>query len=804
MNAEARTCSDPSTLFKVSNVQWRSGPKQGVEVCGDIEIKAGRMTAVIGDSGSGKTTFLNLLAGFIAGEPADSTKAAKLEFYIPGPEKPRAIDLLKAPPAARHRRHLGFVFQASHLLKNATCTANLVLPNAIHGLRINPGRVGETLDALFEPEEENGKKSSFEHNRVRVFSGGESQRVALGRAVFHSPLTLLVDEPTGNLDEKRGQALMSFLRQWCDDDPRRSVVWVTHNLDDVCKYADDVIVLQRNKPSPSLPSWPAPNPKDIEILRSWKEGQQREAPPPSKVGPAVNGASQRLLTALGPEPERVPWFMRFLPSRLPLKLALAEVFGGQAADAGRTRDLNEELGYSRRRFGGLRFLRALLQAPLAFNRWLVLFALLLSLFIFFAVSQAKTVFGHVFDAMQRDPDVAYVLAAGSVLTPDFILSAQNIEKFRDSYARCLQASPAGSAALCETDVKSRASPAPSPAKTPGQKIFGRWYDRQGPELAIAENKDCEALDSEPPDLKKRLPVRVMAADRAEPAMNARFAKAQPAAAADGSSEAPVIVVAQAAQRELRERYGIEQPAGLAHRSLCLKLHGRWQAVRLGQGVTELPPDPDYEDLQVAVTSEFYLTSLREAREDLKLDLPEWRYTRVTIYFQPNEIPTVREWAHFNRQILHPEAFKKVERLMSLTSNAELMIDTFFWGTIVFIGIFMAVIFSNYILTNEKFFCVLRAFGAGHWFMAKLVVYQLLVLCGLACGLFLLMLWPLNHYLWPQLVADFSLPADTPDLLNAARGAFPIFLGVGAGSGFALTWAWIWRNAYIGERLKSVG
>jgi putative ABC transport system ATP-binding protein len=159
-------------------------------------FKAGEFVAITGDSGVGKSTLLNLIAGL---DTPDVT---------PG-ESPIVIDGipmsgLDDDAATRLRRaRMGFIFQAFHVLPHLTLLQNVALPLLLNGLPT--ARAAQMLDAVGL----GGRGHDFPHQ----LSGGEMQRVAIARALVHRPALVLADEPTGNLDPDTAHSILTLLRR---------------------------------------------------------------------------------------------------------------------------------------------------------------------------------------------------------------------------------------------------------------------------------------------------------------------------------------------------------------------------------------------------------------------------------------------------------------------------------------------------------------------------------------------------------------------------------------------------------------
>ena len=160
-----------------------------------LSIAAGEMVAILGESGAGKSTLLNIVAGLDYAD-AGSVSVAGQDL---APLDDDALTLLR-------RRHVGFVFQAFHVLPYLTVSQNVAVPLALlaHTGRESDERVASMLDAVGL-----GDRGA---SMPRELSGGELQRVAIARALVHRPSIVLDDEPTGNLDPSSAAGVIELLR----------------------------------------------------------------------------------------------------------------------------------------------------------------------------------------------------------------------------------------------------------------------------------------------------------------------------------------------------------------------------------------------------------------------------------------------------------------------------------------------------------------------------------------------------------------------------------------------------------------
>lgn len=195
----------------------------------NLDISAGEYVALLGASGSGKSSLLNLLAGL------DSTTSGSV--IADG----RNLARLSREELAKYRRHtVGMVFQSFNLIPSMTVLENVELPLRFAEIE-RAGRAALAAKAL----EKVGLAGRIQHRPIEL-SGGEQQRVAIARALINGPSILLADEPTGNLDSRTGTEVMDLIRS-LNESLQMTVVLVTHERDLAEKYADRLIFLADGK-----------------------------------------------------------------------------------------------------------------------------------------------------------------------------------------------------------------------------------------------------------------------------------------------------------------------------------------------------------------------------------------------------------------------------------------------------------------------------------------------------------------------------------------------------------------------------
>ena len=192
----------------------------------NISVEKGEFVAIVGTSGSGKTSLLNLLGGL---DYADCG-----EVIIGGQS---LMNMKDEELTVFRRRNIGFIFQNYNLVSMLNVYKNVVLPIRLDGNKPDEVFVGKILTMLGLTE----KKT----NRPNQLSGGQQQRVAIARALASKPQIILADEPTGNLDSKTSAEVMGLL-QMTSREFHQTIIMITHN-EEIAQLADRIIHLEDGK-----------------------------------------------------------------------------------------------------------------------------------------------------------------------------------------------------------------------------------------------------------------------------------------------------------------------------------------------------------------------------------------------------------------------------------------------------------------------------------------------------------------------------------------------------------------------------
>ena len=189
----------------------------------NLSVEDGEFVAIVGTSGSGKSTLLHMLGGLDRPTSGSVTVGGKNIFSL----KDEALTIFR-------RRKIGFVFQSYNLVPVLTVYENIVLPIQLDGGRVDKHYVREVIAAL-------GLEKKLQSLPSQL-SGGQQQRVAIARALASKPAILLADEPTGNLDSRTSQDVLSLMKV-TGRKFAQTMVMITHN-EEIAQLADRIVRIE--------------------------------------------------------------------------------------------------------------------------------------------------------------------------------------------------------------------------------------------------------------------------------------------------------------------------------------------------------------------------------------------------------------------------------------------------------------------------------------------------------------------------------------------------------------------------------
>lgn len=216
-------------ILKVENLTKTYGSGENlVHAVDDVSfsVEKGEFVAIVGASGSGKSTLLHLIGG------VDRPTSGKI--FVDGNDISKMND---DKLAVFRRRQVGIVYQFYNLIPILTVEENITLPCDLDGRGVDRERLEMILDSF-------GLRARRKHLPNQL-SGGQQQRTSIARALINNPSLVLADEPTGNLDSKSSEEVMSMLKM-CNQSYGQTFIMITHNLD-IAKQADRIITISDGK-----------------------------------------------------------------------------------------------------------------------------------------------------------------------------------------------------------------------------------------------------------------------------------------------------------------------------------------------------------------------------------------------------------------------------------------------------------------------------------------------------------------------------------------------------------------------------
>lgn len=189
----------------------------------NIAIEKNKFTAIIGTSGSGKSTFLNLLGGL------DTANSGEILY-----DETNLLKLSDDKLSEFRRKNIGFVFQFFNLIPELTAKENILMPIKIDNQKTDTEYFEQITETL-------GIKDRLSHYPSQL-SGGQQQRTAIARALINKPSLILCDEPTGNLDSKSGKDVLMLLKK-LKEELKQTIIMVTHDMN-IASEADRIVQIE--------------------------------------------------------------------------------------------------------------------------------------------------------------------------------------------------------------------------------------------------------------------------------------------------------------------------------------------------------------------------------------------------------------------------------------------------------------------------------------------------------------------------------------------------------------------------------
>lgn len=216
-------------ILKVENLTKVYGKDNNKVVALDnvsFTVEKGEFIAIVGASGSGKSTLLHLIGG------VDTPTSGKV--FIDGQD---IYKLNSDKLAIFRRREVGLIYQFYNLIPILTVEENITLPLELDNRKVDKFELNEIIKLLGLERRRNHLPNEL--------SGGQQQRTSIGRVIITKPAIILADEPTGNLDSKASEEVVTLLQKM-NKDYKQTIIMITHNLE-IASYADRIITIEDGK-----------------------------------------------------------------------------------------------------------------------------------------------------------------------------------------------------------------------------------------------------------------------------------------------------------------------------------------------------------------------------------------------------------------------------------------------------------------------------------------------------------------------------------------------------------------------------
>lgn len=242
--------------YRIRNLKKDYNPQEVMQPAAiniaQLDIELGGIIAIVGGSGSGKTTFLNLISG-LEDFDRDSKLNTVLDLQLPGDS-----DLIQLSQSFPHDR-VSYIFQQGYLLSQASIGINLAMTRRAAGLRADAKSLDNLLSMaqLHDSDDKSNLARKSLKDRALTLSGGQQQRINIARALGREPVLLFADELSSSLDPHKAHLVLTELRNWLWQGQnhntgsrinlQRTMLWVTHDYELACDYADAIIVLHEGR-----------------------------------------------------------------------------------------------------------------------------------------------------------------------------------------------------------------------------------------------------------------------------------------------------------------------------------------------------------------------------------------------------------------------------------------------------------------------------------------------------------------------------------------------------------------------------
>lgn len=736
-----RNESDPADLGKGVFVEKLLIPSTGI-------------TAILGPSGSGKSSLLGLLAGLR--ETTEISNASSQLVISFGTDT--VLDILRGDRA--NPGDIAFVFQDAQLLKSMTADLNAKMGSAL--LPANKIKT-DVLERL--------GLGGLENNLVETLSGGQAQRVSVARALSANPDVLICDEPTSDLDSQTGILVMNEIREWAISQ-NKPVLWVTHHHLQAAQFADHFLALGHGHVL-TQDTWPVRFETDdidarlAQINDALDLADRQFAGKPLAI--SVEDGAEALPKITRSKPRS---FARFKGFGYLANLAFADVF------APMNRGSNS--------VGWLRWFK-FLTIP---ARHSVSWVLLLGLFVFYAVSLTQDAVDKFFETRLTAPEVShFVLRASGRSEKNLSLSGiQSIEKDLNALL-----------------IRQRAAPSVD--------IYGRRERLLTPVWLPSPDGSCRSQGG-PPDNATIGSLRVFDHEEILFAQTEYVTSADDMAQRKLEDVSKKALRGRTVLTPgMISRLGLTNSDPFPEK-LCTNIYGPMEFDVLGR-IDGIKGGGTYQ-YDLAIERRGFSDAFRKFGPLSSSGmLPD--FDSAAVYFDYRDHQTVfcafdnlldgcdpKVPAAFAGFKLDSDAMRQIRQLLATQQAAQISLSVLALAFLVSIGISTGLAVQAFVEANKKSICIMRAFGYHFFHVVFLLLTEIVILACFSALAFFLCLMLFEIFVAQQVAGAFLVPvqwvqASAPFVFNAFR---VLAATVGVVTVLVLLFWWR-RNRYLGEALQSL-
>ena len=698
---------------------------------GDFRIPQGKIVAVVGASGVGKTTLLNAISG------VDDLQLGQDGFLTIKGRNGANYDVL--PGTAYPRHEVSNVFQKGYLLEAGSAALNIAAALSLTDRDFNDQDLGNFLEV-------GGLSRDFADNRPWQLSGGEGQRVGIARALARDTTLIFADEPTSSLDFKSAKYIMALFQSWCEKRNENTLVWICHDLDLVLEYADYLLIATPSNfdtatNQKNVKLCLEKNPRSIDALNELLWPDQQADPEPSMNIPQLAAAEVGSLS-------RRKFAGKLAVSEL---LKRRDVFRANTETAALERLHVIASRWDSSWFKPKTFLRSLRALSLvnvgsicfmAILVTTVLASMLLSTYRAYLVTLA-------------DPENCTLVVTGGQrkVHTDTGTETQVVDISSRLIKQLAQRPWAGSQ---QSDFVTNGEIWPRASCTQGPAAFGR--------RDFARAFVCE---SEFPTGSEAISIPLLVTSGNEPLLsNVQVTGGQYAGRSvkSLSFDDPDNLFFYTSKQIFVSEFMMDEfnraRIDLGNNELCIEYQGYSETVTI-EGVVDGFPSPRRQRFEAFITEKTLTESLNAAGNS---------FSQAQIYFDPRKVKQVESYLKSAGLEFVGESTERLSRLVLTSRGALLLLGSAYLMVVLLFCVIMVSITRGSLRDNAQAFAVLQTMGLTWRGAARQLVIQLWTLMALAVGVAIM----LSGILFVPMAMGFITPIELLEWLAIMLGSVIVF------------------------------